>query len=895
MDLLDGFALHRVLEVPTGAAPDQRPAQLFAALTGAHVEGTAVVSAWLRVPGSERVHVLAGGRPWFPPASERALLYPPGSVGEPVPAAEAHELVGAFDVWLRCAGRPDALWLPGPGRGGFDDYVAFLDQPFAWLVVAEPISADEVELELLRLATEIPRLRQRENSQADRVTLERAEGRYRELSRARVSGMWNVHVYAGGSSERGARRAAALLCASGDLDELPYALRPCTETGALMALCPVSSPDGARSPFAASTEMLSALARPPFQEIPGVRLVERASFDLTAEVSGDVWLGDVLDTAGRPVSTFNVSTGTLNRHVFVTGATGAGKSQTVRHLLEGLHRIGVPWLVIEPAKAEYARMAGRVDDGEVAVIRPGDPDAVPLGLNPLEPEPGFPLQTHVDLVRELFLAAFQTEEPFPQVLAQSLTRSYQGHGWNLTLGTNSGFGKYPTLRDLQGTARKVIEEIGYGPEVSANVRGFVEVRLASLRLGTPGRFFEGGSPIDLVDLLRRNVVLEIEDVGNDQDKAFFIGAVLIRIVEHLRMRGPVAGLRHVTVVEEAHRLLKNMQPGTVAAHAVEMFAALLAEIRAYGEGVVIAEQIPTKIISDVLKNTALKIVHRLPALDDRSAVGATMNLDDAQSRHLVSLPPGRAAVFADGMDRPVLLSVPLGEDREARAASFGQVRGEPHVLPGCTLREIVEAWELAQRPELTIWVELLVLAHVIGYPEPMPRGWLRRLSSPALPRAVALLAQRAVDVRHADLMRFYNPDDLAAHVATRAGDVLSGRGKRCDGTEVEWQAGPYRWHDVFRTLRRSTVTGPHPDTASWAARGLVLTGRTRAEQYDELLRRANAERDLQRVFVGSEDALTPATRQFTGVDQPLDALRGAMDLFEKLPDDWPLRFRGLPR
>ncbi|WP_447009779.1 hypothetical protein [Saccharothrix hoggarensis] len=131
----------------------------------------------------------------------------------------------------------------------------------------------------------------------------------------------------------------------------------------------------------------------------------------------------------------------------------------------------------------------------------------------------------------------------------------------------------------------------------------------------------------------------------------------------------------MTVVEEAHRLLKNVLPGSPASHAVEMFAALPAEIRAYGEGVVIAEQIPAKIIPDVLKNTALKIVLRMPAADDRDAVGATMKLDEVRSRHVVSLPPGRAAVFADGMDRPVLLGIPLGEDRESLDVPMGEVRG----------------------------------------------------------------------------------------------------------------------------------------------------------------------------------------------------------------------------
>src|SRR6202035_3478441 len=155
------------------------------------------------------------------------------------------------------------------------------------------------------------------------------------------------------------------------------------------------------------------------------------------------------------------------------------------------------------------------------------------------------------------------------------------------------------------------------------------------------------------------------------DKAFLMGTVLIRLAEHLRLRqraeGPaVPRLRHLSVFEEAHRLLRQPRgPDGAAAHAVEMFAGLLAEIRAYGEGLIIAEQIPAKIIPDAVKNTAVKIVHRLPAADDRETVGATMNMTDAQSRYLVTLPPGQAAVFTDGMDYPVLAAMPDGTAAEA--------------------------------------------------------------------------------------------------------------------------------------------------------------------------------------------------------------------------------------
>ncbi|GLZ37962.1 ATP-binding protein [Actinokineospora sp. NBRC 105648] len=861
--MLDGVVFHRVLTAPRRPSdpdrPDPVPAQLFAALTAAYSELDAdgvLVSAWQRLPGDLRLRVLVGGRPAFPAArGPVTLLYPPGSSAEVVDTGEVLRSWAAHPAWVACTGQSDALWTPDQAarqsRGGFDDYVAHLGTAFVWLVTAEPVPAEHVDLELAALAARLPSLRLRERDEAGRVALDRATGRYRELSRARGTGLWRIRVLVGADTAVAARRAAALLCGSSDLDDQPYALAPgwavSSFADALATL--VDRPDGHATPFRGTSELLAVLARPPRRELPGLRLVELVDFDVTPETAGPIAVGTVLDDADQPVGPFTVTTETLNRHTFVAGATGAGKSQTVRHLLEQVHRHGVPWLVIEPAKAEYAAMAGRV--GEVTVIRPGAPDAPPVGLNPLEPEPGFPIQTHIDLVRALFLAAFDADEPFPQVLSHALTRCYTDLGWDPVVGESRLTGvtpKYPDLADLRRTALEVVAGIGYGKEITDNVRGFIDVRLGSLRLGTPGRFFEGGHPLDVAELLRRNVVLEIEDVGNDQDKAFLIGAVLIRLHEHLRVRHtPNPGLRHVTVIEEAHRLLRNVAPGSPAAHAVELFTALLAEIRAYGEGIVIAEQIPSKIVPDVLKNTALKIIHRLPAADDREVLGATVNLDEAQSRHVVSLPAGRAVAFSDGMDRPIRIAVPLGEDREAvrpgpPAAILrprGAACGPLCRTRACSLREVNRAVYLATDPRLVLWLELLTAAHVVGRQVPVPeRGWLDGLAADdrrTVECAVAHRAQIAIGTRYRGLSRHYQPEALAEHVAATALRQLDGGRPLCTGGETRWQAGTFRWVDVMIALKASPAAGPpHPRTAAWAARGLHLRGDTAGEQLEAL-------------------------------------------------------------
>ncbi|WP_163572222.1 ATP-binding protein [Fodinicola feengrottensis] len=764
------------------------------------------------------------------------------------------------------------------------------DGGFGWLVLAEPASPAAVAEELIDLEVRLPKLRSHVNSEPDRIRLARSESRYRELARADSAGMWNVSILVGAADPERVRRAARLLCSASDLDEIPYVLRAGDRVGDLAETLELDehAGDGFSSPFAAAGELIAAIARPPRRELPGIRVTEPPVFDVTPEDDGEIHLGSVLDDADRPVGDYRVRSDTLNRHTFVAGATGSGKSQTIRHLLEGLHHRGIPWLAIEPAKAEYAGMAGRLD-GHVSVIRPGDPDALPVGLNPLEPERGFPLQTHIDLIRALFLAAFEAEEPFPQVLAYALSRCYGELGWNTVLSQSSLAGvtpRYPGLADLQTTALKVVEGIGYSQEISDNVRGFINVRMGSLRLGTPGMFFQARYPLDIAGLFRHNVVLEIEDLGNDQDKAFFIGVVLIRLYEHLRTQPTASGLAHVTVIEEAHRLLKKVEPGSPAAHAVELFAGLLAEIRAYGEGIIVAEQIPSKITSDVVKNTALKIMHRLPAADDRGTVGAAMNLDEDQSRHVVGLPAGQAVIFADGMDRPIRIQVPLGKDREnpGKVTAKVALATVADYIPPATLREWDEPRRLAaDDPRIVLWAELHTIAHLVGREPPLPRpawldGVILRSGRPQVHLAVRLGLEHAVEQRYAGLIGYYQPEELIRHLVQSADCAIKGGTVPCryDWPERGWQAGRYRWADVWDTLRSDAIdeTQPHPETRAWACRGLDLTAATVPGQRSELREHPDLWRPAETIVTGDDD-WRAAIDALSRATDPVDRLTAA--------------------
>jgi uncharacterized protein len=947
---LNELNAYRITEIPRRSDADAtRPAdqpndvgrtQRLAALTAAYHAGaeakgngsTALAIGWIRHSAGGPVQVLVAGTGLVGSevGQEVFLTLPGGARAQPLLHGTVARLMAQLPSWRSIGGISDGL-LPDNDRRAGDRPPPSMEEcllavwpgPFGWLLLAEPLSAEEIQ----QIADELARREQLSTGNSDRfperaMTARRLSLRHAEMRKGVSAGLWRVRLLAGGASAEAASRVAGLVCASADLDGLPYAVTPASSAArSLQEVLEEPSPTAAGGDavpghaFYASTELIAALSRPPEREMPGIRLALQPDFDVTQEPAAGreaIDVGQILDRSRRSAGPLVLPLDSLNRHVFVSGATGSGKSQTVRTLLEAVTGAGIPWLVVEPAKAEYRLMAARlagVDGGvsgtaavvsEVVRIRPGESDAIAAGLNPLEPAPDengrrFPLQTHADLVKALFTASFRSDEPFPQVLSAALTRVYEDAGWDLALGetvvadANPG---YPNLADLQRAAIRIVQEIGYSQRITDDVLGFIKVRLSSLRLGTTGRFLQGGHQLDFGKLLRTNAVLEIEDVGDDGDKAFLMGTVLIRLVEHLRMvnRAKSAGpatLRHLTVIEEAHRLLRRPDaPGSgasggAAAHAVEMFAGLLAEIRAYGEGLIIAEQIPDRLIQDVIKNTAVKITHRLPAADDRDAVGATMNMTQAQNRFLVTLKPGEAAVFADGMDFPLLAQMPDGTGREAAtqaatATPAGVVRSRSITCGAdcfgrpCTLREMrVAQRALEEYPAIRLWAELSVLAHLVGWPMPVPRTALLSLVQlmPSRLRDCAIShgVDAALGARVPVIAGRVSPVGLASHVSTAIRSRVSRGSWLCQREEPGWLAPAYKWTLVLDALksadRKNPGAGPHPRSSEWERTyGQAITGDTCARQVGT----------VQRWYDGAQRDDWEVRAVAFGVDSPSD-------------------------
>lgn len=418
----------------------------------------------------------------------------------------------------------------------------------------------------------------------------------------------------------------------------------------------------------------------PKKEFPGYYMDDYVEFDTVVRKQPEgriIRIGKIIGP-GRDAVTqihnfYEISLEDITRHALIVGATGGGKTNTMKAILSELWRKnGVPFLVIESAKREYIELTqvepmqeGIHEFSDINVFTLGNEtaDGIKYRINPFEVTSGVSLQTHIDYLLSTFNAAFEMYPPMPYILERAVYEVYEDKGWDLYTGTNKrGLREYPTLSQLYYKIDVVTDRLGYDGEVQSNVKAALKARINSLRIGGKGALLDVPMSIPIERLLTEPCVFELEDIGDDDTKAFIIGILLVQLYEYRKACGSNKSLMGVLVVEEAHRLLKNVAQGegnSTRAKAVEFFCNMLAEIRSFGQGIIIADQIPTKLAADTVKNTNLKIVHRTVMEDDRTCIGAAMHMTEEQVEYLCSLERGCAAVFSEGDNRPKLVKLPL--------------------------------------------------------------------------------------------------------------------------------------------------------------------------------------------------------------------------------------------
>ena len=447
-------------------------------------------------------------------------------------------------------------------------------------------------------------------------------------------------------------------------------ISPIADTNAVIARNLMSKNILSDSSWISANE-LSVIATLPKKEVVGLSLREEVEFGLNVKEqlseSESIFLGNMVQSGKELSQKIFIDKAWLDKHIFIAGVTGSGKTTTCQRILKSAR---LPFLVIEPAKTEYRAMLNDMDD--LLIFTLGDERVAPFRINPFEFFPHESISSRVDMIKANIEASFDMEAAIPQIIESALYRCYEEYGWDISTSKNYKFSDpfadgvfaFPTLSDLVRQANKVVEEQGFDERLKKDYIGSINARLQGLLVGSKAFMLNNQRSTDFTDLLEKNVVLELEEVKNGAEKSLIMGFILININEALKVKykeykSKGEEFRHITLIEESHRLLSKFMPGDNPNKklGVETFADMLAEVRKYGESLIIVDQIPNKLTPEVLKNTNTKIVHKIFAQDDKEAMGNTMSLNDEQKEFLSNLETGRAVVSNPNFMKPIQVQI----------------------------------------------------------------------------------------------------------------------------------------------------------------------------------------------------------------------------------------------
>lgn len=414
-------------------------------------------------------------------------------------------------------------------------------------------------------------------------------------------------------------------------------------------------------PFVAPADQLERLQleREPSRKQQRVR---------AADTERRISLGTVYHRGNPIPQQFEIAVTDLTRHTLIAGSTGSGKSNTIRHILEQLWRLyRIPFLVLYPIdKPDYRELQyyqSLRDD--LLVFTLGDESTSPFRFNPFEVPAGILLKTHLSRLMRVFESAFGLFDPLPMIYREALRRVYRKKGWNVVSDRGDPQREYPVMSEFYQEIKDVVASLKYGKEVQSNVQQASVIRIRDL-LENAGSVFNVRRSMDFRIILNRPVIMELGRIGSAQDTALLMGFLLMRFAAELERNPRPAHHPHITVVEEAHRVMAANVPvsesrGQSQHTASEDFSNILAEVRGFGEGLVIAEQIPTLLVQGAIGNTYLKIMHWLEDAHSFQLFSQIMNLNPAQQEYARTLTAG-FAVIRSPYGQPVHIKVPDNRD-----------------------------------------------------------------------------------------------------------------------------------------------------------------------------------------------------------------------------------------
>ena len=430
-----------------------------------------------------------------------------------------------------------------------------------------------------------------------------------------------------------------------------------------------------------NTEELSLYTSLPRKDVPGIRFVKnvaRFANNPGKNLNADdlVKIGNIVDTGVQQNNPYTVSVNSLVRHALIVGSTGCGKTTTCKTLINAVLEKKKPVLIIEPAKDEWVRWAIKQNEHlpeseRIHIFEPGLSSfegtlLSHLMLNPFQPAAiaGAPIdmQTRCEKITALINATLPTGDILPVIMDEALYTYLKEKVEDFEEEEMEQLSSYPLLEGALGVAKKLLTNRGYEQRVTDSFVAALETRFKYLTRGKRGNILNQLKSTSYDTLFNKNCVINLSKIPNVKDKALIMSMILLAQYEYrmsaysydkeYRKHAQANELMHLTVIEEAHNVLSKPSAasegtGNPQQVVADLFSNMLAEIRSLGEGFMIIDQVPTKLIPDVIKNTNYKICHRMTSIDDCAVIAQALALRDDQRGIIPTLEQGNAIIAGD--------------------------------------------------------------------------------------------------------------------------------------------------------------------------------------------------------------------------------------------------------
>lgn len=349
----------------------------------------------------------------------------------------------------------------------------------------------------------------------------------------------------------------------------------------------------------------------------------------------------------------------FTKHALVVGTPGSGKTTFSVNILLQFAKKGIPFLAIEPTKAEYRAMIDALPD--LRIFTPGNNAVSPYIINPFIPPKGIRIEQYIPSLASAFKAAFSMPSPLDMIFLKAVRNCYIQYGWKDYSMYGDEDVKLFGLHEFILVFKQLLEKTNYSKEVRGNLESAGLLRLTNL-IEQNSNIYDTVNTVPIEDLLTAPTVIELNSIDNAEQKSLIMALLLINICVYTKHNHEGDGeLKNVILIDEAHVLLgggsSNLgenSPDSQSA-TIKALQDMIAEIRSYGTSIIIADQSPTKVSREVVANTDIKVAFRLVQSIEKELIADSTNMDDEAKNNLSRLKPGEAYVYYSKLETPQMI------------------------------------------------------------------------------------------------------------------------------------------------------------------------------------------------------------------------------------------------